>query len=639
MSPFRLPIKPHQQGPGNCAMKPKPQEDHVELECGHRERTVREWRAHVLTLVAIVMLVIFIMASGFGIQWGPLGQIDAALLSVDDAVYDKLSCSLAVRPASGRVVVVAIDQRSLDDPKLGRWPWKRSVHATLLDRLTAARAAAVLFDVGFIRATRDKHDLPFAEALRRNGVTALCAFEQYDEARHVQTPILPLPLFMDAARAVGFNLLKPPLVRTVQLVETSPPLDAFNSLVVEALCLLEHVDPNVVIAPKDDEIVVGPHHIPLQEYELLLNFRNEPPRQISYIDVLSGPLPDVAGRVVVVATTSDTKDLFAVPCTASGPGGSLPGGVILAMAIDDVLIGDSIRALPTWVGWQGVILIETIVLVVALRLRRPWLSVLLWFATPMLALGISWWAFNTLHIWVRVVAPLIAAKIASTLVYTDVLRTLSQRLATYLPTRVSEQVSRTGTLTSGDFEATILFQDVKGYTALSENLSPQEVRELMSRFFDLQQSIIARHGGFVVDYQGDAQMAMFGGDERVADHARQAVDAAWEILEALRGAGLRGTVEVDGQEMKFGIGINTGVVSVGTFGGDRNRQFSAIGDTTNVAARIQGLTRVLEWPLVVGAATFDAVSHAYDAECIADVVLRGRAAPVTVYKILGPKKR
>lgn len=592
----------------------------------------------ILTLIALTAAVL----AGNGVRSGPMRPLHDALLALDDVMYDAALAARPVRPASGRVTIIAADQRSLEDPRLGRWPWPRSVHARLLDRLHAAGARAVVLDIGFVRPTSPAEDGALARALRRNGATAISTLSSFDAERGETVVRLPLPSFMEAARAVGFNVLEGVPVRATSLRERDEPLTSFNALLVEALLMLEGLDPNrpPVIDPDATAMQVGSRSLPVRGHALRIDFRAQAPPTISYVDALYAPLPDLHDRAVVVAATFDPKDVFEVPCTARGRGGRMAGGAILAQSIDGALTGGTIADVTTAWAWLWVFLLESVAVAIGLRVRRPAVGWILVAAVPAVAIGTEFAAMIYARTWIAVLAPVVAAKLAFALLYVSNLRGVRAALARFVPSRVEDELSRRGTLTSGEFEASILFQDIKDYTTLSERLAPDRIMELLNEFYGSQQAVIKKHQGIVVDFQGDAQMVMFGGDGKERNHARLAVDAAWQILQELSGAGRQGLARLGGEaeEVSFGIGIATGTVSVGGLGGQERRQFSALGDTTNVAARLQSLTREMGCPLVVSEETWAAVADGYVGEAVRDVRLKGKTVPVTVYKIVGVRK-
>jgi class 3 adenylate cyclase len=161
---------------------------------------------------------------------------------------------------------------------------------------------------------------------------------------------------------------------------------------------------------------------------------------------------------------------------------------------------------------------------------------------------------------------------------------LREAFGSYVDPDVADRVLAEGqTLEGEDVELTVMFVDMCNFTAFAERASARETVALLNELFGLVVPILARHGGHANKFIGDGVMAVFGAPNRLPDHARRAVDAAREIADAVD--------EHFGERLRIGIGINSGPASVGSVGGGGRLEFSVIGDTVNVAARVEQLTR------------------------------------------------
>lgn len=183
----------------------------------------------------------------------------------------------------------------------------------------------------------------------------------------------------------------------------------------------------------------------------------------------------------------------------------------------------------------------------------------------------------------------------------------------------------------------ILFADIYGYTRLVEGMTPAATIEMLNELFGALEPAIHDHGGFIDNYIGDAIMALFDGPPQ------DAVDAAIAMLHALahhnevRRAGGRPPIVL-------GIGINSGVVTLGTNGGAKRLKCSVFGDSVNLAARIEHLTRRYETPLLVSEHTLEylAAPYSYDIRAVDRVQVVGRTHPTTLFEIYnadpGPRR-
>jgi len=151
-------------------------------------------------------------------------------------------------------------------------------------------------------------------------------------------------------------------------------------------------------------------------------------------------------------------------------------------------------------------------------------------------------------------------------------------------------------------EVTVLFQDIRGFTSMSERLAPEKVRRMLNRFMTEMVAAIEGEGGVVKQFTGDGLMAIFGAPKKSPDHAVQAVRAAVAMLRRL--GPLNEQFAREGEEtLAIGIGIHTGEVVAGPFGPDERVEYAVVGDTTNLASRIEGLTKQMQTTILVSEVT------------------------------------
>jgi len=180
-------------------------------------------------------------------------------------------------------------------------------------------------------------------------------------------------------------------------------------------------------------------------------------------------------------------------------------------------------------------------------------------------------------------------------------------------------------------ELTVLFADIRGFTDFSERRKPSEVLEFLNAYFAVAADAIERHGGIVNKFTGDGLMALFGALGDSDDHALRAARAGRSMLDGLarldsgsRGGSLRG---------RFGVGIHTGRAVLGILGTESRAEYTAIGDTVNVAARIEQLNKELETDLLVSDATARQLSATATLVPIGKVDIRGREEPLVVHQL------
>lgn len=177
-------------------------------------------------------------------------------------------------------------------------------------------------------------------------------------------------------------------------------------------------------------------------------------------------------------------------------------------------------------------------------------------------------------------------------------------------------------------EVTALFADLRGFTTFSEQVAPAEIVAMLNRYHGAAVPAIFAHGGTVVQFVGDALLAVWGAPARQPDHARRAVAAALAMQRAV------GEIAAERPDWpQFRIGANTGPALVGNIGSEQLRGFNAMGDAVNVAARLQGLAEPGQ--VVIGEATRQAVGDSLPVTPLGELTVKGRQQPVPAYVVTG----
>jgi class 3 adenylate cyclase len=207
--------------------------------------------------------------------------------------------------------------------------------------------------------------------------------------------------------------------------------------------------------------------------------------------------------------------------------------------------------------------------------------------------------------------------------------------ASYTPRHLAEKILVSRPALEGERkQVTILFVDASGFTALSERLDPEDVHQLMNRAFELMLAEVHRYEGTVNQFLGDGIMALFGAPIAHEDHARRAVHAALGIRKALE-------QYQDDLHRRRGItfqvrqGLNTGLVVVGSIGTDLRMDYTAVGDTTNVAARL--VQAADPGRIVTSAATHRLVDGYFYTRSLGDLALKGKSAPQGAWEVIAAR--
>jgi len=525
------------------------------------------------------------------------------------------------------IAIVAVDDRTFSE--LGRqWPFPRSLHARVIDRLREAGAKTIAVDIQFTEPTVPRQDEALIEAVARAGGVVLSATEVN---AHGETRVLggAEVLHEVGARAANTVVIPEPGGKVRKLHYSFDGLVSFPIAIAEAETG-EEIDPAEMEG--DGEAWIDYRGPPLT----LANY--------SYSRVLQGKVPASAFRgktVIVGATAPSLQDVHATSTTG-----------------DELMSGPELQANAAWTAEHGFPLSSsnTIVdlLLILLLAAAPAAATLRLRALPALlgalALGLLYalaaqLAFDSGTI-LPVVYPLLALVLSAlgALAVNYVLNAFERQhvhdtFARFVPAAVvSEVLARTDDdLRLGGVrrETTVLFSDLRGFTSFSEQLPPDTVIEVLNRYLGEMSDAIMDHGGTLVAFMGDGIMAVFGAPLDQADHADRAVAAAREMLEA-RLPRFNEWMEETGMDRGFdmGIGLNTGMVMSGQVGSERRVEYTAIGDTTNTAARLEGMTKGTGHQIFIAESTRRALQREVtDMELVGEHEVRGRTHAITVWTL------
>jgi len=204
---------------------------------------------------------------------------------------------------------------------------------------------------------------------------------------------------------------------------------------------------------------------------------------------------------------------------------------------------------------------------------------------------------------------------------------------TFATPQVAEQLLRDGFSLGGKYvTASIMFADIRSFTSLSEKHEPAEIIELLNDYFALMFDAITANNGMVNQMQGDGFMAIFGAPGYYENHREQAVNAALEMVELLKAFNEQRVMQNKG-EVRVGIGIASGNVIAGYTGTQHRATYTCVGDTVNLAARIESHTKVAGKPILIDQFTREGLSDSIQTEDLGEVIFKGKQQAMRVFSV------
>ena len=516
--------------------------------------------------------------------------------ALEQLELDTIDARFAVRGTDGPppdLVMVLVDDVTLSD--LGeQWPFPRSLHGRLIDRLREDGAKVTAFDVVFAEESEVDEDNALVEAVAAAG-NAVLSVEEVDERGRPNVLGGNEFLSYARARAGNTNTLPPDPDGVVRRMQHSKQgVESFGVAGAERATGREIPASAVGADSAYIDYHGPPGTIPAVSYSRVLAGKTRPGVFRNKIVVIGASAPSL--RDVHHASTGENMagpevQANAISTARRGfPLGDSPGGLDLALI---ALLG---MAAPA----------------ASLRLS-PRLALGLALLAGVLFLAVAQLAFSagTILPVVHPLAALILAAVGTLAVYYVIAafeREQTRELfARFVPESVVDDVlahTEDGLRLGGvQRDGTVMFSDLRGFTSFSESLEPARVIEVLNRYLNEMSDAILDHGGTLVAYMGDGIMAVFGAPIEQEDHADRALAAAAEMLRRLEGFNEWLRSEGLGEGFKMGIGLNSGPVMSGNVGSERRLEYTALGDTTNTAARLEGMTKGTPYQLYVADST------------------------------------
>ncbi len=503
------------------------------------------------------------------------------------------------------IVIVAIDDKSLQE--YGGWPWAdRSLHASAVNNLKAAGAAAIGFDVLF--ADEYENATAFAEAIKKAGNVVLAGIG--DNPQTTEQPLvvykdftLPAPVFAEAAAGVAHANVVPEggsVVRKIPLVVSDESGKTYPALVLAMykVYLEQHVQPGLNIhedySIHNGSIRLFNLEIPVDgKSQMRVNFVGGPNtfKRLSYADIIQGNFDpaDVKDKLVLVGMeASGWTDFWVTPVSTE----KMFGVEIHANALDTILKGSFLQETSKLIAALTVLFMVVVMGFVLPLIRLRWGTVLAVVLFVGYGLGV-FFAFDSGYI-LNIFYPLISLPIMYvTAVITRVFaeqadrREMNQLFGRYVSPQVASEIlslANSDQLKLGGArrEVTVMFADMRGFTALSERLGPEEIVATLNKYLSVLIERVLANEGMINKFAGDNIMAVWNAPQDQPDQALLAVKAALEGQQAMENM----PQDESQPKVQFGIGINTGPAVAGNVGSEGRTEYTIIGDAVNLASRL-----------------------------------------------------
>ena len=576
---------------------------------------------------ALSLLAVAILAGGIGV----LGYATHILRRSELQTIDARFSIRGYSGAPSNITFVAIDPATFQALH-HNFPFPRSWDAQVIDHLREAGAQTIAVDIDYGQPTIEKEDLTLYEAVARaHGKTVLAATEV--GAGGETTIFGGAKNLSEAGARVGEDHF---------VLDTDGSVRRFARE-------YHHVGSFAVVAA---EVMTG-HRFPRSLFEegtLPIDYvgPTETFHSIPFASVYRGDFsrPAVRGKLVVVGASDPLlQDLHATPTS----NGTMPGPEIWANAISTLLRGVPLRGAPSWLNILMILVLGMVVPLGSTRIRQ-WRSLLDALALAVVFTIAVQVAFNS-GLIVTFVYPLLALAMGTlgTLAVLYIGETIERArvhdlFSRFVPADVVDQVvaSAGDNLRLGAVErdCTVLFSDLRGFTSFSEKLPATSVIEVVNTYLNEMTEAILAAGGTLVSYMGDGIMAVFGAPLEQPDHADRALTAAIEMVGPRLDA-FNAWIAENGHEHKFvmGVGINSGSVMAGNIGSEQRVEYTALGDTTNTASRLEGMTKGSGHMLFIANSTRERMKNQPEnLILVGELEVRGRIEPVPVWTMayVGP---
>lgn len=570
-------------------------------------------RNQIIIAVTIFLVLVASMWGGFFGVWR-------------DKLVDLL---FTAKPASSDIVIVAIDEVSIQ--AIGQWPWPRSVFGSALNSLNSATAIGI--DVNFKEPSGrgGADDDALVHALEAPGAYVVLSSEIGPRG----DLILPIEKFKINS-AQGFTNVVIPSDGVVRRFSLYRDESSFNTSFAMEVAKVRWPSEQTLFRP-----------LPRIRR---INYRgpNETFASISFLDVVENKIPRdfFKNKIVLIGVTApDLHDYHQTPF------GIMSGVEIQANTIQTITDGAIFKSKKS-VDALAVVVLVFVSVAAAFGIKsfpKLLLAEIIILIAYDLAAFLSFDRFFIVDLFYPNLAVILGAGVSVAFQYITTHKEkkfIQDSFSRYLaPQVVVELMKDPSRLRLGGERktVTILFSDIRGFTTISEKMSPEHLTKFMNRYLTAMSQTVFDHDGVVDKYIGDAVMAFWGAPIDDDNHALHGVLAALDMMKRLEEFN-RESERLGEPVIDIGIGLNSGEVTVGNMGSEKRFDYTVMGDNVNLASRLEGLNKTYATHIIISQATVDALGqynikrHSIDLHELGEVQVKGKAVLTKIYKINPVKK-
>jgi adenylate cyclase len=623
----------------------------------------------VLIPTTIGIIITLIFSAFVVIKFVPLERLELLLYDVRYYLHGK-------KAPLKEVVIIGIDDKSLE--KIGRWPWDRSVIASIIDSLSNMGAKVIVMDIIFSEPWKDDDIL--SASIKKAGTVILPIVFDFKGDKHkisedilyessfpmvrgsgnfkIFPPIsankvlMPLNKFSTVAKTLGHINMIPDKDGVLRWEIMAIELDGeiFPSVSLQAARIAQGLPMEAMILKATNGIQLGQNFIPTDFWGRTL-IRYYGPEgttpQISALDILQNKVDPskIKDRIVLIgATAVGIYDLRVTPT------GIMPGVEKHANVITSILHKDFILRITNLTNIIIIIITGIMFTLLILRLKALF-GALLSFVFIVAFYWITNYFFFEKNLWIDLsysgsnilitYLALTAYRYATEERYAKRIRGM---FSSYVTERVVNELIKNPSLArlGGERrEITVMFSDVRGFTTFSEKHAPEQVVAILNEYLGAMTDIIFQWEGTLDKFVGDEIVAFWGAPLPQENHAELAIKCTLHMMRRLEE--LHTKWESEGREPLYaGFGINTGEVIVGNIGADgKKMDYTVIGDNVNLGARVEGLTRKYNADIIITESTLDKIREIIlekriwrlKVEGLDRVAVKGKAEPVSIYAL------